>query len=337
MAKRPTVTTVTSGYYGRTALNDNFTALRNGFDNTLSLDGSTPNAMGADLDMNSNDVTNVGSLTASVITLNGTVLSGSTALIAADATDVAITDAGGYFTGVTAELALQEVGADLALKATQAAVNLKADLASPVLTGTPTAPTAAAGTNTTQVATTAFVQTATSTASGMVFIESQDASASAALDFTGFDATKYDSYMFKIANLIPTSSGSLQAVTSTDGGSTWDETTGDYGYSGIRTENGATLVQYGNDANDAFFISDIAGFGSLSGISGTVEVFGPHTALRTAFTWQVQHRNNSTGVFQYSAGGGNVLLASDVNAVRFQLSNGTMSTGTISMYGMRNS
>jgi hypothetical protein len=219
----------------------------------------------------------------------------------------------------------------------QTQMDLKAPLASPALTGTPTAPTATAGTNTTQLATTAFVQTATSTASGMVFIESQDASASAALDFTGFDATKYDSYMFKIANLIPTSSGSLQAVTSTDGGSTWDETTGDYGYSGIRTENGATLVQYGNDANDAFFISDIAGFGSLSGISGTVEVFGPHTALRTAFTWQVQHRNNSTGVFQYSAGGGNVLLASDVNAVRFQLSNGTMSTGTISMYGMRNS
>ena len=36
----------------------------------------------------------------------------------------------------------------------------KADLASPALTGTPTAPTASAGTNTTQVATTAFVSTA---------------------------------------------------------------------------------------------------------------------------------------------------------------------------------
>jgi|GEM_PF-2231845 len=41
--------------------------------------------------------------------------------------------------------------------ATQTALNLKAPLASPALTGTPTAPTAAAGTNTTQIATTAFV------------------------------------------------------------------------------------------------------------------------------------------------------------------------------------
>ena len=39
------------------------------------------------------------------------------------------------------------------------AVNSKADLASPALTGTPTAPTAATSTDTTQVATTAFVQT----------------------------------------------------------------------------------------------------------------------------------------------------------------------------------
>lgn len=42
--------------------------------------------------------------------------------------------------------------------AQQNALNLKANLASPALTGTPTAPTAAVGTNTTQLATTAFVQ-----------------------------------------------------------------------------------------------------------------------------------------------------------------------------------
>lgn len=46
--------------------------------------------------------------------------------------------------------------------ATQTALNAKAPLASPTLTGTPKAPTATAGTNTTQIATTAFVQTAVS-------------------------------------------------------------------------------------------------------------------------------------------------------------------------------
>ena len=46
-----------------------------------------------------------------------------------------------------------------------AALNLKANLASPAFTGTPTAPTATTGTNNTQVATTAFVQDAISNVS----------------------------------------------------------------------------------------------------------------------------------------------------------------------------
>jgi hypothetical protein len=46
---------------------------------------------------------------------------------------------------------------DTEFNALQTAVNTKADLASPALTGVPTAPTATAGTNTTQLSTTAFV------------------------------------------------------------------------------------------------------------------------------------------------------------------------------------
>ena len=45
-------------------------------------------------------------------------------------------------------------------KAVKTLLDLKAPLASPTFTGTPKAPTAAAGTNTTQIATTAFVKTA---------------------------------------------------------------------------------------------------------------------------------------------------------------------------------
>jgi hypothetical protein len=51
-------------------------------------------------------------------------------------------------------------GVDIA--ALNTTVSEKANIASPTLTGTPAAPTAAAGTNTTQLATTAFVQTAVS-------------------------------------------------------------------------------------------------------------------------------------------------------------------------------
>lgn len=71
MSKKPTVTTIASGFYSTSALNDNFTNIRDQFDNTLSLDGSTPNAMGADLDMNSNDILNGGIGNFSSLYLNG--------------------------------------------------------------------------------------------------------------------------------------------------------------------------------------------------------------------------------------------------------------------------
>lgn len=49
---------------------------------------------------------------------------------------------------------------DTEFNAIQTAIQSKADINSPTLTGTPAAPTAVAGTNTTQIATTAFVQAA---------------------------------------------------------------------------------------------------------------------------------------------------------------------------------
>jgi len=71
MAKKPTVSTITSGYASNTQLNANFEALRDSFDNTLSLDGSTPNSMGADLNLNSNDILNADGIQANSLTIAG--------------------------------------------------------------------------------------------------------------------------------------------------------------------------------------------------------------------------------------------------------------------------
>lgn len=63
MAKKPSLTTITSGYTSTNVLNANFEALRQAFDNTISRDGSVPNQLNADLDMNSNDLINVKTIT----------------------------------------------------------------------------------------------------------------------------------------------------------------------------------------------------------------------------------------------------------------------------------
>ena len=59
MPKQATLNTITSGYASQTQLNENFTNINTALDNTLSLDGSLPNAMNADLDLNNNDLLNV--------------------------------------------------------------------------------------------------------------------------------------------------------------------------------------------------------------------------------------------------------------------------------------
>ena len=88
MAKKPSITTIASGYYSRNALNTNFENLRDKFDNTLSLDGSTPNAMQADLDMNSNDILNAQTTNTESLRINGVLVAPTSIITAPDATAI---------------------------------------------------------------------------------------------------------------------------------------------------------------------------------------------------------------------------------------------------------
>lgn len=58
MSKTPVLSPVTTGYDANRVINQNFDRIKEQFRNTVSRDGSTPNEMNADLDMNSNDILN---------------------------------------------------------------------------------------------------------------------------------------------------------------------------------------------------------------------------------------------------------------------------------------
>lgn len=60
MAKGPSLSDITNITTGAPTINANNNEIENAFENTLSLDGSTPNSMAADLDLDSNDLLNVG-------------------------------------------------------------------------------------------------------------------------------------------------------------------------------------------------------------------------------------------------------------------------------------
>lgn len=80
MAKLPTISTLTGSFGSQSAINTSLQALRSAFTNTLSRDGSSPNQMEADIDLNSNDLLNVNMLSVEELRVNGEVFNPAAAV-----------------------------------------------------------------------------------------------------------------------------------------------------------------------------------------------------------------------------------------------------------------
>jgi hypothetical protein len=104
---------------------------------------------------------------------------------------------------------------DARLTTIETTVALKAPLASPALTGTPTAPTATAGDNTTQIATTAFVGTAVSNlvASAPATLDTLNELALALGSDANFSTTITNSIAAKAPIASPTFTGTVSGIT----------------------------------------------------------------------------------------------------------------------------
>jgi hypothetical protein len=130
-------------------------------------------------------------------------------------------------------------------------------LASPALTGTPTAPTAAAGTNTTQLATTAFVQSATQTSqAGLDSKQSVKAATTAALPANTAAGSKVGKTLTANAN------GAL----SIDGVTVWNDIDNDGGsadpYAESSTRASRVLIKDEGSADNGIYVVKDKGSGS---------------------------------------------------------------------------
>lgn len=70
MAIDVNITSIGSGF-NRTVIDTNFTNIQTALENALSRDGTLPNSMGADIDMDSNDLLNVGDINTTRLFVNG--------------------------------------------------------------------------------------------------------------------------------------------------------------------------------------------------------------------------------------------------------------------------
>lgn len=70
-----TLNNINSRYASVAALNDNFDLIETALENTLSRDGTTPNTMSANLDMNSKNILNAGTVNTNSLVVNGLPIS----------------------------------------------------------------------------------------------------------------------------------------------------------------------------------------------------------------------------------------------------------------------
>jgi len=89
LSKRPIITPVADTPQNASAINANLDRIEVAFDNTISRDGSTPNQMEADIDLNSNDLLNVKDLNATNLIIAGTNLNSEVSAAATSATNAA--------------------------------------------------------------------------------------------------------------------------------------------------------------------------------------------------------------------------------------------------------
>ena len=170
---------------------------------------------------------------------------------------------------------------------------------------------------------------------GMEFIASSGAISNAAsVAFTGFDSSKYDAYKFMLYYVIPATDGAyFVAQSSTDGGSNYSSTTGDYHNDANVDTIGFTLhriaTPIGSDTNEF-------------GLSGEFHLFAPHISAYTYAVADTVYMNTNGAVYNGRVSNVNLttaarLAAEDVDAIRFIMSSGNIESGEITMFGIVNS
>jgi len=166
---------------------------------------------------------------------------------------------------------------------------------------------------------------------GLEFISSTDISNAATASFTGFDSSKYDSYLFTCGNIVPATDGAVfGARMSVDGGSNYLSASDSY----------RQTAAAGYNAGDANIIPFLYyGFGNVSTEGGSldVKINNPHLNTRTYAITNGGVCANSSDTTNTAATNGGTKVATVVNAVQFLFGSGNIASGTITMYGLVNS
>ena len=180
----------------------------------------------------------------------------------------------------------------------------------------------------------------------LVPISEQTASGSASIEFTtGIDST-YPIYLFKFINIHPQNdSVSFQFNMSIDGGSNYNVTKTTTFFQALHEESGSGSELIYNTGKDLAQSTSFANISNSTGNNSDDNTGGQLTLFNPSSTTFVKHfitdvnSNYRTGLPSsgrfLGAGYGNTTSA--VDAIQFKMDSGNIDSGTIKLYGIKDS
>lgn len=165
-----------------------------------------------------------------------------------------------------------------------------------------------------------------------VLIQTQTATNSTSLDFiTGLSGYAY--LFVEILNIIPATNGAaFELQFSTNSGSSWENTNYDFG--GAAEDVGGAVGQYTITSNDSFWITRGTSNSTTTwGTNSTLYIYNIDSSSAYKQVFYDTSANNGAGVTWISANGSwnNTAV---VNGLRFIMSAGNITSGTIRVYGI---
>lgn len=162
-----------------------------------------------------------------------------------------------------------------------------------------------------------------------VLLSTATASNSATLDFT--DLTGYRAYVFDMSALIPaTNAVGFTLRISTDNGSTWKSGASDYAYGGARLA-GATGYVNSTAATFMGVVDSVSN--SRSGVSGRVIAPSLSSGINAHFVWEVAADLTDSAIWGVFGSGKYAAGTDAINGVRFLMTSGNITSGTVRCYG----
>ena len=174
------------------------------------------------------------------------------------------------------------------------------------------------------------------------FISETVASSSATISITSGITSTYDMYMIVITNIEPaTDDSELRMTVSTDGGSSYR--TSGYRETASRHGPGSARDDYVNSGATSLLI--LAGSATSESLSssnrdGSVTIYIPNPSdagEKTQIWWIGGYHTAGNEQMTIHGTGCYDSAAEDLDAVRFQMESGNISTGNFALYGLKNS